>query len=164
MLPFYTGEIPDPHNVQHPEPGVMHLGVLNFPPEKILVHGGKPAPVEGGIFGVKIMGGKIRIQEGRLFAQELADLLQHKTILNFHKVPDYLGLYGDPHVDHLFNLMQVDKGNRGLPVGNDPDKVYRRQVPECAAYRCAGHGEALADGAFRNYRPRRNGKIKDFFL
>ena len=144
--------------VQHPEPAVVGVGVLQRPPEVHLPHGGKPGLVEQAVglvqtVEVRVLG----VGQGLVSSGPLPDERPLFRGAPGRKIPQHTGLHGGALVDQLLHDLTVQPGNGGALVGhdlhqpvflqflqNDPDE--RPRCPEPGAERVLAQRASGADG------------------
>ena len=145
MLANDAHEIRLRDKIQHPEPGIVELLGLEHFPQLLAPDRPKPDGVHLCIHAVKLLRLKPRFPDnGPLLGNAVADILNNHGGLYLQEVPQHHGFHSHPHIYHLFDVIQAQKGHIGAAGGNGLRKPLLLQKTQGIPHRRPGHTEALA--------------------
>ena len=165
MVGHHLGEPAGGQGVQHPEPAVVGVGVLQRPPEVHLAHGGEPRLVEPGIglietvevqrfgLGQLVVGGGTLADKGAVLRCAVG-----------RKVPQDPGLHRDALIDQLVHDVPVQPGDSSAFVRHDLHQPVLLQPLQHHPDEGAGRAEAGAERVFAQRTAGPEGQIDDLPL
>ena len=129
MVCDHLGQPAAGHGVQHPEPAVVGVGILQGPPQIHLVHGGKPCLVKAAVGFVELV--EVRALcpgKGRVGGSPLPDQRPLLRGALRGKIPQDAGFHSSALIDQLVHDAAVQPGDGGAFVGHDLHQTVLLQL------------------------------------
>ena len=149
MLPDNTGKICFCNKIQHAESGIMQLLSLYKIPQLRLAYSTKPQTMHLGIHTVKLFRLKSWLLNQKLLAPNLMTyFLIEKRRRHFHKIAHHHQFNCNPHINHLPDIIQIEKCHISSRIRNRIHKPLLLQSPKSFPDRSPGNIKPTADFIF----------------